>query len=187
MLTARAVFAFCFALESCKTKRIRLERFCMCLVLQKALLATESPTINKIPNIPQCTLPPHPVMLPCRPSFSIFRGSGSETTGNVTAIFPPINTLIIPCQLLRRAVRCSCAVQLLFISKWKHYKTSAISRVHITNSKVGIQCCSVLDGCTCRCTCNTNGSQHFSNNKMNDCVNRDQISSCVFSCIHKYN
>ena len=61
MLTARAVFAFCFALESCKTKRIRLERFCTCLVIQKALLATESPTINKIPNIPQCTLPPHPV------------------------------------------------------------------------------------------------------------------------------
>ena len=29
--------------------------------LQKVLLATEGYTINKIPNIPQCTLPPRPV------------------------------------------------------------------------------------------------------------------------------
>ena len=52
----RAVFAFCFVLESCKTKRVRLERFSECLVIQKALLA-----INKIPNIPQCALPPCPI------------------------------------------------------------------------------------------------------------------------------
>ena len=46
----RAVFTFCFVLERCKTKRVRLERFCWCLVLQKALLATEGSTINKIPK-----------------------------------------------------------------------------------------------------------------------------------------
>ena len=57
----RAIFTFCFVLESCKTKQVRLERFCRCLVLQKALLATEGLTINKIPNIPQCTLPSQPI------------------------------------------------------------------------------------------------------------------------------
>ena len=46
MLTTRAVFAFCFVLESCKTNRIRLERFWVCLVLQETLLATESSTIT---------------------------------------------------------------------------------------------------------------------------------------------
>ena len=46
--------------------------------LQKALLATEGYTINKIPNIPQCTLPPHPVY---QTLLSIFQGSGSEITG----------------------------------------------------------------------------------------------------------
>ena len=63
MLTActRAVFTFCFILESYKTKRVRLEHFCESVVLQTALLATEGSTINKIPNIPQCTLPLHPV------------------------------------------------------------------------------------------------------------------------------
>ena len=57
----RAVFAFCFISEHCNTKRVRLEHLCGCLVLQKALLATEGSTINKIPNILQCTLPPRPV------------------------------------------------------------------------------------------------------------------------------
>ena len=82
-----------------------------CLTLQKALLVTEGYTINKIPNIPQCTLSvhfhlPHPqatsrfylaavekiwewpgdeATLPPRPVYqtllSIFRGSGSETGG----------------------------------------------------------------------------------------------------------
>ena len=70
----KAVFEFCFALESCKTKQVRLE--CWCLVLQKALLATVGSTINKIPNILQCTLPPCPIY---QTLFSIFRGSGSET------------------------------------------------------------------------------------------------------------
>ena len=69
----RAVFAFCFVLERCKTKQVRLERFCGCLVLQKSLLATEGSTINKIPNIPQCTLPPRPVQF-TRPSFRFFEG-----------------------------------------------------------------------------------------------------------------
>ena len=57
----RAIFAFCFVLESCKTKQVRLECFCECLVLQKALLATEGSTIYKIPNIPQCTLLSRPI------------------------------------------------------------------------------------------------------------------------------
>ena len=56
-----AVFMFCFILKSYKTKRVRLECFSACLVLQKALLATVISTINKIPNIPQCTLPPRPI------------------------------------------------------------------------------------------------------------------------------
>ena len=72
----RAVFTFCFVLERCKTKQVRLERFCRCLVLHKSLLATEGSTINKIPSIPQCTLPPRPVH---QTLLSIFRGSGSET------------------------------------------------------------------------------------------------------------
>ena len=51
----RAVFAFCFVLERCETKRVRLERL---LQVSGLLLATEGYTINKIPNISQCTLPP---------------------------------------------------------------------------------------------------------------------------------
>ena len=57
----RAVFAFCFVLESCEHQGERLERLCECLVQHKVLLATEGSVINNIPNILQCTLPPHPV------------------------------------------------------------------------------------------------------------------------------
>ena len=58
----RAVFAFCFILESCKTKQVRLECLCECLALQKALLVTEGSTINKISLIPQCSLVHRPFL-----------------------------------------------------------------------------------------------------------------------------
>ena len=57
----RAVFAFCFVLESCKPNQVRFERFCESLALQKTLLATEGSPIDKIPNVPQCTLLPRPI------------------------------------------------------------------------------------------------------------------------------
>ena len=55
--------------------------------LQNALLATEDYTINKIPNIPQCTLPPQPIyQIP----LSIFRGSGSETSTQLARSLPVV-------------------------------------------------------------------------------------------------
>ena len=64
------VFTFCFVLESCKTKRVRLERFCGCLVLQEALVATEGLTI-KFLTFRSVHFHPAPFT---RPSFSIFEG-----------------------------------------------------------------------------------------------------------------
>ena len=58
----RAVFTFCFILENCKTKQVRLECFCECLALQKALLVTEGSTINNISLILQCSLVPRPFL-----------------------------------------------------------------------------------------------------------------------------
>ena len=76
----RAVFAFCFVLERCETKWVRLERFCGCLALQKAPLATEGSTIT---NIPQCTLPPHPISIAVQTrnrSFCCLQITGCECT-----------------------------------------------------------------------------------------------------------
>ena len=73
----RAVFAFWFVLECCKTKWVRFERFCACLVLQKAVLATEGSTINNFLMFRSVHFHPTPFT---RPSFSIFQGSGSETS-----------------------------------------------------------------------------------------------------------
>ena len=63
-------------LERCKTKRVRLEHFCACLVLQKALLARELQQLIKFLTFRSVHFHPAPFT---RPSFSIFRGSGSET------------------------------------------------------------------------------------------------------------
>ena len=55
----------------------KIEHLYVCLVQEKTLQALQSSAIYKIPNIPQCTLPPSRC---ARSSFPIFRGSGSETT-----------------------------------------------------------------------------------------------------------
>jgi len=52
---------FCFVLESCKHQAGKIERLYACLVQQKTLQALQGLAINKIPSIPQCTLPPRPV------------------------------------------------------------------------------------------------------------------------------
>ena len=58
----RTVFTFCFILESCKHQVGKIEcLYDVCLVQQKTLQALQGSAINKIPNIPQCTLPPWPV------------------------------------------------------------------------------------------------------------------------------
>ena len=57
----RAVFVFCFVLECCETKRVRLKRFCGCQVLQKALLHGYRSKVQQSTNIPQCILPSRPV------------------------------------------------------------------------------------------------------------------------------
>ena len=64
---------FCFVLESCEHQVGRLEPSCRCPVQHKALLATEGSAINKIPNIPYSTLPPHLLSLP----FVFQGGSGA--------------------------------------------------------------------------------------------------------------
>ena len=54
----RAVFAFCFVLECCKTKRVNAPlsvRF-----FRKLYWLRKVPTINKIPSILLCTLPHKP-------------------------------------------------------------------------------------------------------------------------------
>ena len=68
---------FCFVLESCKRQVGKTARLYVCLVQQKTLQALQGLAINKISNIPQCTLPSVPFT---RPPFPIFRGSGSKTT-----------------------------------------------------------------------------------------------------------
>ena len=57
----RTVFAFCFVLVSCKRQEGKIERLYWCLVQQKTLQTLQGSAINKIPNIPQCTLPPRPM------------------------------------------------------------------------------------------------------------------------------
>ena len=76
----RTVFTFCFVLESCKRQAGKIEHLYWCLVQQKTLKTLQDSAINKIPNIPQCTLLPGRC---ARPSFSIFQGSGSETMDEV--------------------------------------------------------------------------------------------------------
>ena len=66
MLTAMTVFAFCFVLVSCKRQAGKIERVYWCLVQQKTLQTLQGSAINKIPYIPQCTLPPWPMVLTLR-------------------------------------------------------------------------------------------------------------------------
>ena len=68
----RTVFAFCFVLVSCKRQAGKIERLYWCLVQQKTLQTLQGSAINKIPNIPQCTLPLRP-MCP-DPPFRFFEG-----------------------------------------------------------------------------------------------------------------
>ena len=68
----RTVFTFCFVLESCKHQAVRIECLYLCLVQQKTLQALQGSVSNKIPNIPQCTLPPHPVYQTLLSDFSRF-------------------------------------------------------------------------------------------------------------------
>ena len=63
----RTVFTFCFVLESCKHLAGKIERLYGCLVQQNTLQALQGLAINKIPNIPQCTLPSIPPRLPDPP------------------------------------------------------------------------------------------------------------------------
>ena len=56
----KAVFAFCFVLESCEHQTGKI-KILLRLVRQEAPLVTECLVIIKIPNILQCTLPPRPV------------------------------------------------------------------------------------------------------------------------------
>ena len=71
----RTIFAFCFVLESCKHQAGKIERLYACLVQQKTLQALQGLAINKL-TFPSVHFHPTPFT---RPSFSIFRGSGSET------------------------------------------------------------------------------------------------------------
>jgi len=57
----RTVFAFCFVLGSCKRQAGKIERLYWCLVQQKTLQTLQGSAIKKIPNIPQCALPPWPM------------------------------------------------------------------------------------------------------------------------------
>ena len=54
------VFLFCFILESYKHQVGKIEPLYVSLVQQKTLQALQGSAINKITNIPQCTLPPRP-------------------------------------------------------------------------------------------------------------------------------
>ena len=57
----RTVFAFGFVSESCKHQAGKIERLYVCLVQQKTLQTLQGSVTNKIPNIPQCTLPSRPI------------------------------------------------------------------------------------------------------------------------------
>ena len=54
------VLLFCFILESYKHQVGKIEHLYVSLVQQKTLQALQGSAINKITNIPQCTLPPRP-------------------------------------------------------------------------------------------------------------------------------
>ena len=72
----RAIFMFCFVLERCNTKQVRLEClwgvwfFRKCYWLRKVQQLIKSLTFRSVHF--------HPTLF-TRPSFSIFRGSSSET------------------------------------------------------------------------------------------------------------
>ena len=53
-----------------KLARLEIERLYVCLVQQKTLQALQGSAINKILNIPQCTLPPRPVYQTLLSDFS---------------------------------------------------------------------------------------------------------------------
>ena len=57
----RTVSAYCFVLVSCKRQAGKIECLYWCLVQQKTPQTLQGSAINKIPNIPQCTLPPLPM------------------------------------------------------------------------------------------------------------------------------
>jgi len=61
---------FCFILESCKHQAGRIEHLYARLVQQKTLQALQDSAINKIPNILQCTFPPHSVYQTLLSDFS---------------------------------------------------------------------------------------------------------------------
>ena len=54
----------------CEHQAGKIERLYVCLVQQKTLQALQGSAINKIPNIPQCTLPPRPVYQTLLSDFS---------------------------------------------------------------------------------------------------------------------
>ena len=103
----RTVFAFCFVLVSCKRQAGKIERLYWCLVQQKTLQTLQGSAINKIPNIPQCTLLPRPM---CQTLLSDFQGSGSETKHYVGVASLSIfggNFVLAKVRLGLISVRCS--------------------------------------------------------------------------------
>ena len=104
----------------------KIEHLYVCLVQQKTLQALQSSAINKIPNIPQCTLPPQPM---CQTLLSDFSRVWLRDYLDLGCVIFPLTTSFHRREEMTTAASATSTIQL--VPQPRHGQAVPRRRIHV--------------------------------------------------------